>query len=95
MKLFHRDRRTDSEAHRRLYARFEIAYTIVDFLAAVMFIVGSVMFFYDSWQTVGTWLFLIGSFFFAAKPTLRLFREIQLYRLGDMDDLAEALKPEE
>lgn len=88
MKLFHRDRRNDSAAHRRIYARFEIAYTMVDFLAALMFIIGSVMFFSDAWVTTGTWLFLIGSFFFAAKPTLRLWREVKLYRLGDMEDLA-------
>lgn len=89
MRLFHRNRRYDSEAHRRIYARFEIAYTTVDFMAAVLFIIGSVMFFYDSWQETGTWLFLIGSGFFAAKPTLRLWREVKLYRLGDMEDLAE------
>ena len=88
MKLFHHDRRNDSEAHRRLYARFEIAYTVVDFSAALLFIIGSIMFFYDAWQTFGTWMFLIGSFFFAAKPTLRLVREIKLYEMGDMDVLS-------
>lgn len=88
MKLFHRNKRYDSEAHRHVYARFEIAYTTVDFLAAVLFIVGSIMFFYDAWQETGTWLFLFGSVFFAAKPTLRLLREVKLYRLGDIDDLA-------
>lgn len=88
MRLFHRDRRDYSAAHRRIYARFEIAYTTVDFLAALMFIVGSVMFFSDAWQVTGTWLFLVGSFFFAAKPTLRLWREVKLYRLGDLEHLA-------
>jgi hypothetical protein len=33
-------------------------------------------------------LFLVGSLLFAAKPTLRLIREIKLYRMGDVDDLA-------
>ena len=31
----------------------------------------------------------LGSLAFAAKPSLRLFREIELYRLGDMEDLAK------
>ena len=89
MKLFHRDRREDSAAHRRLYARFEIAYTIVDFAAAICFIVGSVLFFYEATQVPATWLFLIGSVFFAAKPTLRLVREVKLYHMGDVKDLAQ------
>lgn len=92
MKLFRRDRREDSQAHRRLYARFEIAYTVVDFSAALCFIVGSILFFYDATQVAATWLFLIGSVFFAAKPTLRLIREVKLYRMGDVGDLARRLK---
>ncbi|QUJ75857.1 YrhK family protein [Sulfitobacter albidus] len=89
MTLFHRSRRHDSDAHRKLYARFELAYTVVDFTAALLFVVGSVMFFSEAWQTTGTWLFLIGSLCFAAKPTLRLLREVRLYRMGDAQDLAE------
>lgn len=89
MTLFHRDRRDDSPAHRKLYARFELAYTVVDFVAALLFVVGSVMFFSDGWQTFGTWLFLVGSICFAAKPTLRLVREIRLYRMADSKDLAD------
>jgi uncharacterized membrane protein YgdD (TMEM256/DUF423 family) len=89
MKLFHRDRREDSRAHRRLYAWFEIAYTVVDFSAAICFILGSVLFFYETTQKPATWLFLIGSVFFAAKPTLRLIREIKLYRMGEVTDLAQ------
>ena len=88
LKLFQRDTRDQSMASRRLWARYEIAYTLVDFGAALCFVVGSVMFFSEAWQVFGTWLFLLGSILFAAKPTLRLLREIHLYRLGDMQDLA-------
>ena len=88
MKIFRNERRDQSEAHRRLYARFELAHTVVEFMAAFCVIVGSVMFFSDAWLTPGTWLFLVGSLLFAAKPTLRLIREIKLYRMGDVDDLA-------
>lgn len=65
---------------RRLHALYDIAYTLVDFSAAVLFIVGSWMFFYASLMTAGTWLFLIGSVLFAVRPTLRLAREIATLR---------------
>ena len=89
MKLFQHENRQASEESRLLYARFEVAYTLVEFLAAILFIIGSVMFFYETMQTAGTWMFLIGSFFFASKPTLRVIREIKLYRMGDVADLAQ------
>ena len=89
MKLFRHQNRESSEASRKLYAQFEIAYTVVDFSAALCFIVGSVLFFYESTQIPATWLFLVGSIFFAVKPTLKIIREIKLYRMGDMTDLAE------
>lgn len=75
-----------------MYALFEIAYTLVDFGAALCFIVGSVFFFYDTLVFPGTWLFLIGSILFAAKPTLRLVRELKLLRMGDYADIAERRK---
>lgn len=78
----------NSEQAGRIYARYEILHTLVDFLAAIMFLVGSALFFSSSTQTAATWLFVFGSIAFAVKPTLRLFREIELYRLGDMEDLA-------
>ncbi|MEZ5867734.1 MAG: YrhK family protein [Defluviimonas denitrificans] len=43
-------------------------------------------FFYADWAIPATWLFLIGSIFFALKPTLRLIREFRLYRMGQLDD---------
>jgi len=89
VKLFQHKNREASDASRLLYAQYEIAYTVVEFLAAVLFIIGSIMFFYDELQTAGTWMFLIGSLFFAAKPALRVSREIKLYRMGDVADLAQ------
>ena len=89
MKLFQHRNREASEESRLLFARFEIAYTLVELLAAVLFIVGSVMFFYETLEYAGTWMFLIGSFLFAAKPTLRMVREIKLYQIGDVADLAK------
>lgn len=87
--IFRHDAAERSEAAQRFYARVELAYTLIDFAAALSFVVGSILFFYEATQVSATWFFLIGSLFFAAKPTLRLWREFKLYRMGDIDDLAE------
>lgn len=89
MKLFRHSNRESSDASRTVYARFELVYTFVDFMAAFCFIVGSILFFFETEQIPATWFFLIGSFLFAGKPTLRLMREIKLYRMGDVKDLAK------
>lgn len=89
MRLFDpRDRRITAAQARR-YALFEILHTIVDFLAAFMFIVGSIMFFSEQTKTAGTVCFLLGSVFFAAKPSIRMIREIWLARLDGVDRLAK------
>ena len=87
-KLFEMNRSEHTPEQRRFYALTEIVYTAVDFSAAALFIVGSVFFFFESLMTAGTWLFLIGSIFFAMKPTIRLWREIKLLRMGDYKDIA-------
>lgn len=89
MRLFDpRDRRI-SAAQARRYALFEILHTAADFLAAFLFIAGSVMFFSEQTKTAGTVCFLIGSLFFAAKPSIRLVREVWLARIDKVDRLAE------
>ena len=83
MKLF-RSRRFDaSSRNRQVYSAYEIAYTTVDWLAAVLFTIGSIMFLYDDLMKAGTWLFIIGSVCFALRPTIRLARELHLARLGE------------
>lgn len=89
--LFRHENREASPAARRLYARFEIAHTFVDFSAAACFLTGSVMFFFESWLYPATWLFTIGSVLFAAKLTLKLWREIKLYRMEKITRLADRL----
>ncbi|WP_265500614.1 YrhK family protein [Paracoccus beibuensis] len=86
---FHQHRREASAATRRLYARVELVHTAVDFGAAVSFLIGSILFFYESLQTPGTWMFTIGSVMFLMKPSLKLWREVQLYRMGKTGMLAE------
>lgn len=89
-------KRPASEADRRRvnrwYALYRHGFLVVDFLAAWAFIIGSVLFFYQSLVTLGTWFFLVGSVFFATKPTLRVASDIHLARLAreleeDVDDL--------
>ena len=92
MRLFHPDNCRKSPEHARTYALFEIAYTTVDFAAALCFVVGSVMFFSEAWVYPGTWLFLVGSVFFALKPTIRLVREFRYLSHGEIDRLAEKLE---
>lgn len=86
--LFSRDRRNRSKDTRRVYAIFELIYTAVDFAAALCFVAGSVMYLFEDWARPGTYLFLVGSILFAAKPTLRMMREIKLAAMGDIDTLA-------
>ncbi|SFN40536.1 YrhK-like protein [Roseovarius lutimaris] len=89
MGLFdHRNRERNADT-RRIYAAYEIAHTVVDFMAAICFLVGSVLFLWSDYETEAIWLFIVGSFFFCVKPTLRLAREVQLWRMGQLETLAE------
>ncbi len=88
MTLFSHQNRERSEKARRTYAAFELAHTLVDFLAAICFLIGSILFFWPVYETAAIWLFVVGSFFFAMKPTLRLVRELKLAAMGDAEDLA-------
>lgn len=93
MTLFRHENRQKSEEARRLYATFEIIYTVVDFSAAMSFLFGSILFFWPAYETPAIWLFVIGSVLFATKPTLRLIRELRLAAMGDTQDLADRYTP--
>ena len=86
MKLFRTRRFDASPKHRSVYSAYEIAYSVIDLLAAVLFIVGSILFLDDATVCAGTWLFIIGSVFFAARPAVRLARELHLAGLDDNDE---------
>jgi uncharacterized membrane protein YgdD (TMEM256/DUF423 family) len=92
MNMFAPSHDQQSAAHERLYALIEVLYTIVDFAAAGLFIVGSVLFFSPSAMTAALWFFLIGSICFALKPTLRLVRQLGYLRLDKIDKLANIEK---
>lgn len=59
---------------KRIYAAFELWYTIVDVGAAVSFLAGSILFLSEDTKTAGTYLFIGGSLLFLLKPAIRLMR---------------------
>ncbi len=89
MTFFDPHNKSRSPNHRRIYALYEVAFTAVDFAAAILFLVGSALFFDKSLEHAALWCFVVGSVFFALKPTIRVAREIHLLALGDYSDLAE------
>ncbi|GAA1201391.1 YrhK family protein [Prauserella alba] len=60
--------------------RYEVASIVNDLLIALWFTIGSVLFFSDSTEYAGTWLFLIGSVQLMIRPAIRLRRRIHLRR---------------
>lgn len=65
---------------RRRYETLSIAN---DVLVALWFVVGSILFFWESTTTLGTWFFLLGSLELLARPLIRLARRTHLQRAGD------------
>lgn len=64
------------------HAVYQWAHLVADFTAALLFIAGSICFLYPDLQDIGSWLFLVGSIFFALKPTIRLARFLHIRRLA-------------
>lgn len=89
MHLFTNEARQRNAETRKVYAAYEIAHTAVDFVAAICFLIGSILFLWPVYEIPAVWLFIVGSVFFCLKPTLRLSREIHLWRMGRLDTLAE------
>ncbi|ROO25355.1 cobyric acid synthase [Salinisphaera orenii MK-B5] len=70
-----------SPTHARVYGIYEKLYTLNDFCAALMFLVGSILFFYKSLETAAIWCFVIGSVNFMLRPTIKVLREFHLASL--------------
>lgn len=66
----------------RTHAIYQWIHLLVDFAAATLFVIGSILFLQPGLERAGSWLFLIGSIFFAMKPTVRLLRVLHLRRLA-------------
>ena len=82
MRLFDPRHPHLSERHRRIHIATEVLYNAVDFAAALLFVVGSILFFWSSTTFAATWMFLVGSVLFGLKPTIRLGREMLYLREG-------------
>jgi len=67
--------------HLAVYWHYQVVRTLVDFGAAVCFVIGSGFFFFTSTTRAADWLFLIGSILFAMKPTIDVVRSAHLNRL--------------
>lgn len=65
----------------RLRRHYETLSILNDIASALMFVVGSVLFFSETTTYVGTWLFLIGSVLLVFRPGIRLARRFHLGRL--------------
>ena len=70
--------------------KWETASIVNDVLVALWFVIGSVLFFWESTTTTATWFFLVGSLQFLARPVIRLTRRIHLQRIGSDDGGASA-----
>lgn len=67
------------EKHRLiLHHRYEWLHIINDIMIAIWFLIGSFFFFYESTQTVGTWLFVIGSAQMMVRPIIRIAHKIHV-----------------
>lgn len=62
--------------------RYEVVSILNDVLVALWFIVGSVLFFSDGTEVVGTWCFLVGSVELLVRPLIRLVRHLHLQRIS-------------
>lgn len=89
MRLFDPRARQVTPAQAKRYALFEVLHTAVDFSAAIFFVLGSVLFFFSSTETAAIICFVIGSLFFAAKPSIRLARELWLVKAHKTQRLAD------
>ena len=66
------------------------AHLFADFAAGLLFVAGSWLFFSESTVYTATWMFLVGSVFFAIQPTIRLVHEI--HRRHILRQLADAVE---
>ncbi|MBC7191444.1 YrhK family protein [Marinobacter sp.] len=61
--------------------RYEVISIANDFLIAIWFLLGSILFLFPEYETAAIWLFIIGSFQFLIRPTIRLISHIHIRRI--------------
>ena len=58
--------------------RCEVISITNDFVIALWFLVGSILFLFPQFEHAAIWLFILGSFQFPIRPSIRLVRHIHL-----------------
>lgn len=66
----------------RVNGAYEALSIANDFLAGLLFLVGSILFFWKATETAAIWCFTVGSVLFVVRPTIRLVRRIHLGPAG-------------
>lgn len=64
-----------------IHRRYELVSILNDFLVALLFLVGSIMFLYADWVHTGTWMFIFGSAQLLIRPCIRIAHHIHLRKL--------------
>lgn len=80
-RLFRHELASLTPRHARVSRNYEIWYNVNDFAAGLLFVAGSVLFFWESTTYVAIWLFVVGSVLFCVRPGIRLARELHLSQL--------------
>lgn len=63
--------------------RYEVLSIINDFLIAIWFLVGSILFLFPEYEKAAIWLFIIGSFQFLVRPAIRLIGHLHIQRIPE------------
>lgn len=61
--------------------RYEVLSIINDFVVAILFLIGSILFLYPEYEKAAIWLFIFASFQFLLRPTIRLLSHIHIKRI--------------
>lgn len=61
--------------------RYEVISIINDFFVAIWFFIGSVLFLFPEHERTAIWLFILGSFQFLLRPTIRLLSHFHIKRI--------------
>ncbi|MEX0604042.1 MAG: YrhK family protein [Marinobacter sp.] len=61
--------------------RYEMLSIINDFFIALWFLGGSILFLFPGLEKAAIWLFIIGSFQFLIRPTIRLISHMHVKRI--------------
>ncbi|UOQ45074.1 YrhK family protein [Halobacillus salinarum] len=57
---------------------YDVLYTINDFIIGIWFLIGSIFFYFESLQTWGVTLFVLGSVQLLIRPTIRLIHRFHM-----------------